>query len=68
MKGKIAKIIAERGYGFIRADDTEADVFFHCTALQDRTKFETLYVGQRVTFDLCDGRNGKPCAESIQLD
>ena len=65
MQGKITKIIAEKGYGFIETPSQGADIFFHCTALQDRTAFDTLFVGETVEFELVS-RKGKLRAEGVR--
>jgi cold shock protein len=50
MKGKVKKIIWDRGFGFI-ATDKDKDVFFHRSALKDRD-FNSLSEGIDVEFDL----------------
>ena len=45
----IKRLVAERGFGFIR-DDVGQELFFHRSAVQG-TSFDELYEGQRVTFD-----------------
>ena len=75
MVGRIVKIIADKGYGFIQApkpDDGKADcekpddIFFHCTALQDREIFGSLFVGQHVEFNLAEV-DGRHRAESVRV-
>ena len=49
MKGQIARIKHENGYGFIRPDDDSKDVFFHakdCGGI-----FNDLKEGDNVSFD-----------------
>ncbi len=43
------KTLNERGFGFIRPDQGQEDLFFHSTALVD-VAFEQLRQGQRVSF------------------
>jgi CspA family cold shock protein len=47
------KTLRDRGFGFIEpdGDDGSGDLFFHHSSVADRG-FETLQVGQRVTFDV----------------
>ena len=56
MKGKIKRLIQERGFGFISAED-ETEVFFHRSALQD-VNFDNLEEGNSVEFDLEKGPKG----------
>lgn len=57
--GKVARIIRERGFGFIQVDAEKGqrkpeDVFFHRSALMAEPgfTFETLNEGTRVEFDI----------------
>jgi cold shock protein len=50
MKGTIKRVIRDRGFGFISAEDGR-EIFFHTTALQGMT-FESLVEGQSVEFDV----------------
>ena len=47
-----------KGYGFITPDDGGEDLFAHFSAIK-MDGFKTLKQGQRVTFDLKEGENGK---------
>lgn len=47
--GQIARLVREKGFGFIKPDDSEIEVFFHASAL-DRGVFDTLQEGNRVRF------------------
>lgn len=57
---------ATKGYGFIQPDDGGKDVFVHATALE-RAGLSPLADGQKVTFDLETGRNGKEAATNLAL-
>ncbi len=48
-EGTIARLNEDRGFGFIRPEEGDADLFFHATAVQGAT-FEELRRGQRVTY------------------
>jgi CspA family cold shock protein len=50
MKGTIKRLIKERGFGFIKADDGR-EIFFHRTAVYG-SNFESLIEGQSVEFDV----------------
>ena len=54
-----------KGYGFIEPDDGGKDVFVHITAVQ-RSGLEGLNEGQKVTYDMEEGRNGKMAASNLQ--
>ncbi len=64
MKGKIKRLIRERGFGFISAEDG-TEVFFHRSALQD-VNFDTLEEGNSIEFDLEKGDKG-PRAVNVKL-
>jgi cold shock protein len=49
-KGKIKKLVRERGFGFI-SDDDGRELFFHQSGLVGLT-FEALTEGQEVTFEV----------------
>jgi CspA family cold shock protein len=49
--GTIKKVIADRGFGFITADD-EKEYFFHRGALDSSLDFDRLVGGERVDFDI----------------
>jgi len=56
LKGKIKRVIRERGFGFISAEDGK-EVFFHRSALQG-VNFDTLEEGNEVEFDVERGDKG----------
>jgi len=60
LKGKIKRLIRDRGFGFISAEN-EAEVFFHRSALQS-IEFDTLNEGDEVEFDLEKDRRGDRAA------
>jgi CspA family cold shock protein len=63
-KGKIKKLIRDRGFGFI--DDTDGrEVFFHQSGLVD-IKFDTLNEGQEVEFEVEKSQKG-PRALNIRI-
>lgn len=55
-----------KGYGFIRPEDGSKDVFVHISAVE-RAGLSTLNEGQKVSFELTAGRNGKMAAERLTL-
>ena len=56
LEGKIKRLIRERGFGFITAEDGK-DVFFHRSALAGED-FDALEEGTSVEFDLERGPKG----------
>ena len=65
MKGKIRKLVRERGFGFIAAEDSK-DVFFHRSALAGED-FDALNEGNSVEFDLERGPKGLQ-ARNVRVD
>ena len=49
--GTIKKVVAERGFGFIAADDGK-EYFFHRSGLTPPLDFDRLRGGERVTFSI----------------
>ena len=54
-----------KGYGFITPDDGSEDLFAHFSAIQ-MGGFKTLKEGQKVSFEIGAGNNGKTRANNIQ--
>ena len=52
------------GYGFIEPDDGSEDVFVHSSAVEN-AGFADLKGGQRLSFEVVVGGNGKPYAEAL---
>ena len=48
--GQIKRLVRDRGFGFIRPDGAEEDIFFHSSALTGGI-FDELNEGQNVEFD-----------------
>ena len=55
-----------KGYGFIMPDGGGADAFVHISAVE-RAGLGPLQEGQRVNYELLEGRNGKKSAENLTL-
>jgi CspA family cold shock protein len=49
--GKITRLVRDRGFGFIKSDDSNEDIFFHTTSLTGGV-FDDLQEGQTVEFEL----------------
>ncbi|WP_421781700.1 cold-shock protein [Kiloniella litopenaei] len=54
-----------KGYGFVQPDAGGKDVFVHISALPQG--LETLDEGQKVSFTIEKGRNGKDAATDVKL-
>ena len=54
-----------KGFGFIEPEDGGADVFVHITAVQ-ASGMNGLEEGQKVSYELEEGRNGKTNAVNLQ--
>lgn len=54
-----------KGFGFIQPDDGSKDVFVHISAVE-RSGIGNLAEGQRVSFDLEQGRQGKSSATNLK--
>jgi CspA family cold shock protein len=64
--GTVKFFNANKGFGFIEPEDGSKDAFVHITALE-RAGISDLAEGQKVTYELEDGRDGKPAATNIQI-
>jgi CspA family cold shock protein len=49
--GTIKKVVSDRGFGFIAAEDGK-EYFFHRNGLQSSLDFDRLMGGERVTFEI----------------
>jgi CspA family cold shock protein len=55
-----------KGFGFIQPEDGGKDAFVHISAVE-RAGLNGLREGQKVSYDLQAGRNGKMAAENLVL-
>ena len=61
--GTIKKVVADRGFGFITADDTK-EYFFHRNSLDSSLDFDRLVGGEKVEFEIEQSPKG-PRAERV---
>ena len=62
--GTIKKVVAERGFGFIAADDAK-EYFFHRSGLDSSLDFDRLVGGEKVEFEIAQSPKG-PRADRIR--
>ncbi|WOK35949.1 cold-shock protein [Sphingomonas sp. C3-2] len=63
--GTVKFFNADKGYGFIAAEDGSGDSFVHISAVE-RAGMQTLHKDQRVSFELETDRRGKVSAVNLQ--
>lgn len=54
--GKVKFFNESKGYGFIKVDGSEQEVFVHVTGLSDKS--QKLKQDDNVSFDITDGKKG----------
>ncbi len=55
-----------KGYGFIEPEDSSKDVFVHISAVES-AGLNSLSEGQKVSYELQPGKNGKSSAENLSV-
>lgn len=55
-----------KGYGFIEPEDGSKDAFVHISAVE-RAGLTSLQEGQKVSFEIQAGQNGKSSAENLTV-
>ena len=65
MNGTIAKIVSDRGFGFIKPEaEGDKDLFFHARSVIGETVYDDLREGDAITYELEDGPKG-PAAVDV---
>ena len=62
MEGEVKWFSAEKGYGFIKQDTGEPDVFVHYSAING-SGYKSLDEGDRVSFEIVEGPKGKQASD-----
>ncbi|MDP4143576.1 MAG: cold-shock protein [Bacillota bacterium] len=65
MQGTVKWFNAQKGFGFITADDG-SDVFVHYSGIADKG-FKTLDEGQKVQFDVTQGDKGNQAINVVKV-
>ncbi len=55
-----------KGFGFIEPEDGSKDAFVHISAVE-RAGLSSLREGQKVSYELQAGQNGKSSAENLSI-
>ena len=63
--GTVKKVVAERGFGFIAADDAK-EYFFHRSAVDPTLDYDRLQGGEKVEFEITQSPKG-PRAANVTL-
>jgi CspA family cold shock protein len=66
ISGTVKFFNATKGFGFISPEDGSKDAFVHISAVE-RAGLTGLGEGQKVTYDLENGRDGKVSATNLRL-
>ncbi len=64
--GTVKWFNATKGFGFIEPEGGSKDVFVHISAVE-RAGLRDLADGQKVTFDIEPGRDGREAASNLAL-
>ena len=63
--GTVKWFNAQKGYGFIQPEDGSKDVFVHISAVE-RAGMGNLREGQKISYDLERGQQGKTSAVNLK--
>jgi CspA family cold shock protein len=63
--GSIKKLVSDRGFGFIAAEDGK-EYFFHRNELENPNDFDRLVGGEKVDFEIGQSPKG-PQAQRVKL-
>jgi len=63
--GTVKWFNAQKGYGFIQPDDGSKDIFVHVSAVE-RSDIGNLYEGQKLSYEIEQGQQGKSSAVALK--
>ena len=66
MASGVVKTVTDRGFGFIKLEGSDKDIFFHEKSLEGELAIRKLRVGDKVSFDIAETPKGKN-ATNIRL-
>ena len=66
LKGKLVRWNEERGFGFIKSDSINKDIFIHISAL--KTMSRKPRINDIIYFELVTGKDGKKKAVNARID
>lgn len=66
INGTVKFFNTTKGFGFISPDNGDKDAFVHISAVQ-RSGLQGLYEGDKVSYELETGRDGKVSATKLTL-
>ena len=64
--GTVKWFNSAKGFGFIEPEDGSKDAFVHISAVE-RAGLSSLNEGQKVSYELQAGQNGKSSAENLSV-
>jgi cold shock protein len=64
--GTVKWFNSTKGFGFIEPDDGGNDAFVHISAVE-RAGLSTLNEGQKISYEVQAGQNGKSSAENLSV-
>jgi CspA family cold shock protein len=56
-QGTIARLMSDKGFGFIKVEGNDKDLFFHANELQG-VQFNDLKEGDKLEFEVEEGQKG----------
>ena len=65
--GSVKWFNANKGFGFIEPEDGSNDVFVHISAVE-RAGLSSLNDGQKISYEIQTGQNGKSSAEELKIE
>lgn len=67
LTGTVKWFAEKKGYGFIQRDDGEGDLFVHYSELEGKG-YRSLQEGQRVEFEIANGKKGLKAVQVVVLE